>query len=305
METDRIDDHDSESSHDRLDASKLYDPDPAPDGPAALPRRAWQSALKDTVTVFRKRGVTNWAAALTYFGVLALFPALIALVSMLGMIGSSAINPLLEQLTTAAPGPARDLLAESLTSIQANPGASGVTFFIGLAAAIWAASGYISAFMDASNAIYGVEETRPFWKKIPLRLAVTVVELVLVSACAIAVVLTGDLAQRAGDIVGVGDTAVDIWNIAKWPVLILVLMLALAILYWAAPNARHPGFRWITPGSILAVVLWIVASAAFGAYVAAFGSYNKTYGALGGGVVFLIWLWISNIAVLLGAALNS
>ena len=162
-----------------------------------------------------------------------------------------------------------------------------------------------AAFMRASNAIYDVEEGRPIWKTAPVRLGTTLVLVLLLAISAVAVVFTGGLATQAGNVLGVGGTAITVWDIAKWPVLLLVVSLMFAILYWAAPNVKQPGFRWISPGGVLAVVLWLVASGAFALYVASFASYNKTYGALGGIIVFLTWLWISNIAVLLGAELNA
>jgi membrane protein len=176
---------------------------------------------------------------------------------------------------------------------------------IGLLGALWSASGYVAAFMRASNSIYDMEEGRPIWKTLPVRVSLTLVLLVLLAVTTLAVVLTGGLAEKVGDLIGLGDTAVTAWNIAKWPVLLLVVSLMFALLYWAAPNVKQPGFRWVSPGGILAVIGWLIASGAFAFYVANFGSYNKTYGALGGVIVFLVWLWISNIMILLGAEFNA
>ena len=176
---------------------------------------------------------------------------------------------------------------------------------VGLVGALWSASGYVGAFMRASNAIYDIDEGRPVWKTLPVRVSLTLVLLTLLAISTIAVVLTGGLAEKVGDLVGLGSTAVTVWNIAKWPVLLVVVSFMFALLYWAAPNVKHPGFRWISPGGLLAVVAWLIASGAFGLFVSNFGSYNKTYGALGGVVVFLVWLWISNIVILLGAEFNA
>lgn len=276
-----------------------------PGQPAELSGRSWLATLKRTVREFRDDNLTDWAAALTYYAVLSVFPALIVLVSVLGLLGDSATQPLLDNIATAAPGPAQEIFTNAIEGLSASQGAAGVLFVVGLAGALWSASGYIGAFMRASNAIYEVEEGRPFWRLRPLQIAVTVVMLLLLVVSATAVVITGGLAEEVGGLIGVGDTAVAVWDVAKWPVLVLVVALMFAILYWAAPNVRHPGFRWVTPGGITAVVLWLLASAAFAFYVANFGSYNKTYGSLGGVVVFLVWLWISNIAVLLGAELDA
>jgi membrane protein len=279
--------------------------DRAPESPTRLGKRSWLGVLKRTGKEFSADNLTDWAAALTYYGVLAIFPALIALVSVLGLVGTSATQPLLDNLATVAPGPAKDILTGAVEGLQRSRGAAGLLFFVGIGAAIWSASGYIGAFMRASNAIYEVEEGRPFWIKRPVQLAITIIMIALLAISAVAVVITGGLATQVGNVVGAGQTAVTVWDIAKWPVLVLVVALMFSILYWAAPNVRQPGFRWLTPGGIVAVVVWIMASAAFAFYVANFSSYNKTYGTLGGVVAFLVWLWISNLAVLFGAELNA
>jgi membrane protein len=277
----------------------------APDDVTDLPKQSWKGALKRAMREFSEDNVTDWAAALTYYGVLSIFPMLLALISLLGLFGQSATQPLLDNISSIAPGPAKDIVTQAIQNLQKSQGAAGILFFVGLAAALWSASGYVGAFMRASNDIWDVEEGRPAWKTIPLRLGVTTLLLVLLSVSALAVVLTGPLAKTIGDIVGLGSTAVMVWDIAKWPVLILLVSFMIALLYYAAPNVKHPKFQWVSPGSIIAVVLWIVASALFAFYVSNFGSYNKTYGALGGVIVFLTWLWITNNVILLGAELNA
>jgi membrane protein len=273
--------------------------------PTDLGGRGWWAALKRTVREFREDNLTDWAAALTYYSVLAIFPALIVLVSILGLVGHSATQPLLDELGTVAPGPAKEIFTNAIKNLQGDQGAAGVLFVVGLLAALWSASGYVAAFMRASNSIYDMPEGRPVWKTLPVRVGLTIVLLVLLAISTIAVVLTGSLAEKVGDLIGLGSTAVTVWNIAKWPVLLLVVSFMFALLYWAAPNVKQPGFRWLSPGGILAVVGWLIASGAFALYVGNFGSYNKTYGALGGVVVFLVWLWISNIMILLGAEFNA
>jgi membrane protein len=261
--------------------------------------------LLRSVKEFREDNLIDWAAALTYYGVLSLFPALLALVSVLGVFGNAAIQPLLDNLGSLAPGAVKDIMIESLQSLSQNQRAAGVFAILGVAIAVWSASGYVAAFMRASNIVYGMREGRPFWKTIPVRIAVTTIILILLAVSAVIIVFTGGLAHRAGQLLGIGDTGLRVWNVAKWPVLLLAVILMVAVLYWAAPNVRHNGFRWVSPGSAVAVLLWIVASAVFSLYVTHFGSYNKTYGALGGVIIFLIWLWISNIAVLFGLELNA
>lgn len=277
----------------------------APEAPTELGGRRWWETMRRTVSEFRDDGLTDWAAALTYYAVLAIFPALIALVSVLGIVGASATDPLIDNLTGLAPGPANEILANAVTEITASRGTAGVAFVLGLLGALWSASGYVGAFSRASNVIYEIEEGRSFWKLRPQQVGLTLLLIVLLAAMAIAVVVSGPLAARVGDVVGAGDTAVTVWGIAKWPVIGLVVVAIFAVLYYATPNVRQPGFRWITPGGVLALVLWLLASLGFAFYVSTFGSYNATYGSIAGVIVFLVWLWISNLALLLGAELNA
>jgi membrane protein len=276
-----------------------------PDSPNKLPRHAWGGVLKRTFSEFSADNLTDWAAALTYYGIVALFPALIALVSILGLVGQSATKPLLDNLGGFAPGPAHQILENALNGLTQSRGGAGILFAVGLGGALWSASGYIGAFIRASNIIWDVEEGRPIWRTLPLRVVITVTMIVLLAVSALAVVVTGPLADRVGKLIGVGGTFVTVWDVAKWPVLVVVVSFMFSILYYASPNVRQPGFRWVTPGGVLAVVSWIVVSAAFGIYVANFGSYNKTYGSLGAIIIFLVWLWLSNVAILLGAELNA
>ena len=279
--------------------------DRPPETPTDLKAGSWWSVLKRTVTEFKDDNLTDWAAALTYYGILAIFPALLVLVSALGLIGNSATQPLIDNLGKVAPGPAKEIFTSAIKNLQGSKGAAGVFFIVGLAGALWSASGYVAAFMRASNSIYDIEEGRPIWKTLPTRVVLTLVLLVLLAISAVAVTLSGGLAKEVGGLIGLGDMAVTVWSIAKWPVLLLVVSFMFALLYWAAPNVKHPKFRWVSPGGVLAVIGWVIASLAFAFYVANFGSYNKTYGALAGPIIFLVWLWISNIMVLLGAEFNA
>jgi len=277
----------------------------APATPTHLGARSWFGVFKRTITEFRADNLTDLAAALTYYGVLAIFPAIIALVSILGLIGHSATQPLIQNLDKLAPGPAHKIFTSAIQNLQHSRGAAGIIFIVGIAGAIWSASGYIAAFMRASNTIYDIEEGRPFFVTIPVRVIVTLVVLLLLAISAFAVVITGGLATQVGKLLGIGGTAVTVWDIAKWPVLILFVSFIFSLLYWASPNVKHPGFRWLSPGGVFAVLVWLIASAAFAFYVASFSSYNKTYGALAGMIIFLVWLWLSNTALLLGAEFNA
>src|SRR3954454_14508887 len=239
----------------------------APDNPTDLPKQSWPQTLKRTGKQFGEDKLSIWAAALTYYAILSIFPALLALVSILALIGPSPTQPLLDNLSTVAPGPAKDILTNVLKSLGSAKGSSGLAFIIGLGAAIWSASGYIGAFMDAANNVWDAPEGRPIWKRVPLRLVVTVVMLILLAASALAVVLTGPLARSVGDVVGLGSTFVTVWGIAKWPLLLLVVSFMISLLYWAGPNVKQPCFPLVPAGGILAVLLWIVASALFAFYV--------------------------------------
>jgi membrane protein len=214
--------------------------DGLPDKPGELDRGSWWQAIKRTVREFREDNLTDWAAALTYYAILAVFPALLALVSIVGLMGSSTTQSLIDNLGQVAPGPAKDIFTSAIENLQQNQGAAGIMLIVGLALAIWSASGYVSAFMRASNTIYDVEEGRPVWKSIPTRVGTTLVLLLLLAITAVGVVLTGGLAEQVGKVLGIDKTAVDVWNIAKWPVLIGIVSLMFAILYYAAPNVKHP-----------------------------------------------------------------
>jgi membrane protein len=277
----------------------------APDRPSELASGSLWDVVKRTVQEFREDNLTDWAAALTYYGILAIFPALIVFVSIIGLIGAPLTEPLLENIGAFAPSEAKDILTNAVEELERSRGGAGILAIVGIAGALWAASSYVGAFIRAANIVWDVEEGRPVWKTLPLRIGVTALLIVLLALSALIVVFTGPLAERAGDVIGVSDVVVTVWDIAKWPLLVLIVAVMLAILYYSAPNVRQPAFRSVTPGSLLGVAVWIVASAAFALYVANFGSYNKTYGSLGGIIIFLVWLWLTNVAALLGAELNA
>ena len=277
----------------------------APQRVADPGRPATGGVLKRTFTEFHTDNLTDLAAALTYYGVLSIFPMIIVIVSVLGLIGHSVTDALIGNLSKVAPGPARHIFTSAIRNVQSHQGTAGVLFVAGLAVALWSGSSYIAAFMRASNVVWDIEEGRPIYKTIPIRVLVTVVTVILMTASALAVVLTGSLAHRVGNVLGLGSTAVMVFDIVKWPIMLLFVAMILSVLYYAGPNVRQPGFRWVTPGSAIAVVAWLLVSGAFALYVASFSSYNKTYGALGGIVVFLVWLWLTNVVILFGAELNA
>jgi membrane protein len=281
--------------------------EPAPASPAGIRPRGWLQTFKRTAKEFQDDGLMDWAAALTYYSVLSLFPLLLVLVALVGVFGQypQTVNAMIDVVRQVAPGSAADTIERSITGIVRNKGGAGALLGFGLLGAIWSASGYIGAFMRASNAVYEVEEGRPFWKLRPLQLAVTLVMVVLLAALAIGFVASGSVARALGDVIGLGGSAVDVWNVAKWPVMLLIAIVMVALLTWVGPNVKHPRFRWITPGSAVAIVTLLIASAGFAFYASNFGSYNATYGALGGVIVFLIWLWIANLALLFGVELDA
>ncbi|HEX5301419.1 MAG TPA: YihY/virulence factor BrkB family protein [Streptosporangiaceae bacterium] len=270
-----------------------------------VPKSGWLAVLKRSVREFKHDDITDRAAALTYFGVLALFPAMLVIVSVLGLLGKSATQKVLSNVAQIAPGGVHSFLNGVVTQVQGRAGAAGVAGIIGLLIAFWSASSYVAAFMRASNAIYDVDEGRPIWKTLPVRILTTLALVVMLVIAAAIVVLTGPIAKQVGQAFGIGHAAVLIWDIVKWPVLLIIVSLMLSLLYKASPNIRQPGFRWISAGGIIAVILWMIASGLFAVYVSFSGSYNKTYGSLATVIIFLVWLWITNIAILLGAEFNA
>jgi membrane protein len=263
--------------------------------------------LKRTVKEFSEDNLTDWAAALTYYGLLSLFPALIAMVSLLGLFGDPkrTTSTITEILTSIGPESAAQTFAGPVESIISNRSAAGFAFVFGLAVALWSASSYVGAFIRASNVIYETPEGRPFWKLRPLQIAITVAMILIVALLAVGLVLTGPIVKAVAEPIGISDTAVTVWEIAKWPVMALLFVVMVDVLYYASPNVKVRGFRWVTPGCLVAIAGWGIASAAFGLYVANFGSYDKTYGTLGGLVVLLVWFWITNAAILFGHQLNA
>jgi len=277
----------------------------APEG-AARESRTWPT-VKRAAAEFQEDGMTDWAASLTYYGLLSLFPALIALVSLLGVFADprETTEKLTEIVAGLGPETAADTFSGPIESITSDREASGIIFFAGIGLALFSASGYVGAFGRASNVIYEVREGRPFWKLRPFQIVVTLVMVLLLALLAIGLVMTGPVVDAVAGPLGIGDAAVTAWNIAKWPVMLLIASILVAVLYFASPNVKLRGFKWITPGSVVAIAAWLLASALFALYVANFGSYDKTYGTLGGLVALLVWLWITNLAILFGAELNA
>jgi membrane protein len=288
------------------DSSRTTDSPDSPDSPTELTKPSWSYLARKTVREFSDDQCTDLAAALTYYAVLSLFPAAIAILSLVGLVGRGpeTVDTLLQILRDVGAANAADTLGPTLTDLSRTQRA-GLGLVIGLAVALWSASGYVSAFGRGMNRIYEVAEGRPAWKLRPVMLLVTVLTVVLSAVVALGLVLTGPAAEAVGEAVGLGSAAVTAWNIAKWPVLLAVVVLIVALLYYATPNVRQPRFRWISVGAVVAIVVWIVASALFGFYVANFSSYDKTYGSLAGVVAFLLWLWITNLALLFGAELDA
>lgn len=277
-----------------------------PDGPGDLSKRSWIALLKRAIKSFQRDNATDWAAALTYYSVLSVFPALIVLVSLLGVLGTpGTTEALFDIVRDLGSGSTVDTLEGPIEEVTDSEGGAAALLGIGTVGAIWSASGYLGAFARASNAIYEVEEGRPFWKMRPQQVGMTIVLITLLAVLAIGLVVTGPVAEALGDVIGLGSTAVTAWGIAKWPVMLLLVAFIFALLFYWAPNISQPRFRWISPGSLLAVVVWVLASGLFGLYLASFASYSATYGSLAGVIAFLLWIWITNNALLLGQELNA
>jgi len=279
--------------------------DYAPEGGYAKPTTF--GVLRRTVTEFREDNLTDWAAALTYYGLMALFPALIALVSLVGLFADpqTTTQKLTQIVTQLGPEAGAQTFSGPIRSITSNQSAAGVLFVIGFATALWSASGYVGAFMRASNVTYETPEGRPIWKLRPLQMLIALMIVVLGAILAVGLVLTGPIVDAVAEPLGIGNTATTIWDIAKWPLMLAMFLTMVSVLYYATPNVKLQGFKWVTPGSVVAVAIWLAASALFAVYVASFSSYDKTYGTLGGVVVMLIWFWITNLALLFGHELNA
>jgi membrane protein len=293
-------------------ASKSRDDAQRPDGAEKpddlgdVKKPSWKYVARRTMREFSKDQCTDLAAALTYYAVLALFPAIIALLSILGLVGQGpkVVDTMLQIMRDSGLATTAKSLEPTLKQLTNTPGA-GLALVIGLLTALWSASGYVGSFGRAMNRIHEVEEGRPVWKLRPVMLLVTLVTVILVALVLLALVVSGPLAESLGNVIGLGSTAVLVWNIAKWPVILVVVVLIVALLYFATPNVKQPKFRWLSVGAFLAILVWVVASAAFGFYVSNFSSYNKTYGSLAGVIVFLLWLWLTNVALLFGAELDA
>jgi membrane protein len=289
------------------DAQRPEPDDPRkPDSPADLTTPSWRYVLKQTIGEFSRDQCTDLAAALTYYAVLSLFPALLVVVSLLGVIGQGqrTSDTLLDLIGDISPGAAAETLRQPIQQLVEAPSA-GFALVVGLLAAVWSASGYVGAFGRAMNRIYEVDEGRPAVKLRLQQLMLTFASLIVVALVVLMLAVSGPVAEAVGGVLGAGDTAVSVWNIARWPVLLLLVILGVALLYHASPNVEQPRFRWLSVGAAIAIVVWVVASLGFGVYVANFGSYNKTFGALAGVIVFLLWLWITNLALLFGAELDA
>ena len=275
--------------------------DYAPTG--ADPKPTTFGTIKRTLTEFSEDNLTDWAAALTYYGVLALFPALIALVSLVGLLTDP--RTLTDGLTAVLPESAAETLGPVIDQIAGNSGTVGFALIIGLASAIWAASGYVGAFTRAANVVYETPEGRKIWKLKPLQLLVTLIGILFAALILAMLVLSGPVVDAIGQAIGLGDTVLTVWSIAKWPVILILLALMIAVLYYSTPNVKLRGFKWVSPGAGVAILVAIVASAAFAFYAANFSSYNATYGTLAGVVIFLVWFWLINLALLFGIEMDA
>lgn len=298
-------------THGRGDQTEGHEPAPddprKPDSPSDLHARSWKFAARSAVRQFQRDECLDLAAALTYYAVLASAPALLALVSLVGLVGDSEkiVDDVLDIAATVLPAEVVDTLRPLIEQVTQNSGRAGLTLIVGVVLALWSASGYVGAFGRAMNRIYEVDEGRPVWKLRPVMLLITLVVVVMAALVVAALVLSGPVARQIGEAVGLGSTTVTVWNIVKWPVVLLLVIAIVAVLYHGTPNVRQPRFRWLSVGAIVAIVVWVLASAGLGFYVSRFGSYDATYGALGGVIVLLLWLWITNLALLFGAELDA
>ncbi len=293
-----------------LDRTEPTTPDPddprKPDDPGDLTKRSWFYVLRKTMHEFTEDQCTDLAAALTYYAVLSIFPAMLALISVLGVLGQApkAVQTVEDTLAPLLSPETLKFVTDALDQVAQSQGA-GVALIIGVLAALWSASGYVGAFGRAMNKIYEIDEGRPFWKLRPLMLVLTLIAVVLAATALLMLIVSGPVAESIGNVIGLGDTALTVWSIAKWPVLALIVVAVVALLYYATPNVQQPKFRWISVGAGVAILVWVLASVGFAFYVGNFSSYNKTYGSLAGVIVTLLFLWITNLALLFGAELDA
>jgi membrane protein len=276
------------------------------DSLAEIEKPSWKYVVRKTVREFTADQATDLAAALTYYGVLAVFPALLAFVSILGLFGNAndTTDTLLDLVGGLVPSTTLEAVREPIETITSAP-AAGLALVIGIGGALWGASGYVGAFARAMNRIYGIQEGRPVWKLRPITLAVTVLAIIAAVSAALLLVVSGPIAENVAGVFGIGDAGLLFWNIIKWPILAFLAVLIVAVLYYATPNVQQPKFRWMSLGAFVALLVWIVASVGFAFYAANFASYDETYGSIGGVIVFLLWVWISNVALLFGAELDA
>ncbi|MBM6403108.1 YihY family inner membrane protein [Phycicoccus sp. CSK15P-2] len=290
----------------RADTAPEPDASAKADSPTDLTRRGLTHTLKAAVQEFQRDQCTDLAAALTYFSVLSVAPALLALVSLLGVVGQDqqTVETMLDLVRQLGQGDVAEQLRGPIEGMVQSE-AAGFTLVVGLLTALSSASAYVGAFGRALNRVYGVDEGRPIWKLRPVTFAVTLGLVVGAALVLLGLVVSGSVAEAVGDLIGLGDQSVVVWGYAKWPVMLVIVMAMVALLYWATPNIRQPRFRWLSPGAVAAILVWVLASVAFGFYIANFGKYQSTYGSLGGVIVFLLWLWLTNIALLLGAEVDA
>lgn len=277
-----------------------------PDMPTDLKARSWKYILKRSINEFSRKKCTDLAAALTYFAMLSLFPALLAVVSLLGVVGQSqaTTRSMLEIVGEIASPQVVETLRQPIEQLATSQ-AAGFALIVGILGALWSASGYVGAFGRAINRIYDVVEGRPFYKLKPVMLLITLILLVATAVMAVLLVVSGPVAQSIGQAVGLGETGITVWNIAKWPVLAIFAIMLVAVLYYGTPNVKQPKFHWISLGSAIALIVLALATLGFFFYVSNFSNYNKTYGAIGGVIVLLLWIWIANLSLLFGAVFDA
>lgn len=294
---------------DAEDVTAAATPRPLPFRLRQLRWRTWRRILWRSAAGYVTDDCTDFAAAMTYCAVTALIPSLVVVVALVNLVtdGSAAVKAILGILRDVGAGPivGNSSLVSVLDSLLVQKDSAKVLFSLGLLVAVWSASGYVSAFTRASNRIYGVREGRTWWKLQLLEILLAAVAMVLMAVAATALVISGPLVNAVGTALHVGPTARLAYSIGRWPVLVAIGIILLSMLFWIAPNVRQPRFRWLTVGGAVALVVGTVVSFGFGLYVANFGSYSRTYGSLGAIVAFLVWLYLSNSAILLGVQVNA
>ncbi len=263
--------------------------------------------LKRAALKFYDDQMTQHAGALTYYSLMSLFPALLLGLSLLGLLGEypRTYNAIIDYLEPIVPSPALSAIDESLRQALERKGTAATALFVSIGIALYGTTGALESARRALNVVFEVEHGRRFFHRKAIDIGSTFFLMGLILLTLMFMFVGGGTARRAFDLLGLGAEAYEVWNLARWPAAIAVAILIFALIYYVTPDVRHRSFRWVTPGAMVGVAVWIVVSAAFGRYVSDFANVSAVYGAFAGAIVLVVWLWLSGVALLFGAELDA